>query len=62
MIDICGIGGDGLKIFNIFMFVVFVVVVVGGKVVKYGNCLVFSVSGSVDVLEVVGVNLVLILE
>lgn len=56
LVDICGIGGDGFLIFNIFMVVVFVVVVVGVKVVKYGNCFVFSKVGFVDVLEVLGFN------
>lgn len=51
LIDICGIGGDGGKIFNIFIVVVIVVASGGVKVVKYGNCVVLSKSGSVDVLS-----------
>lgn len=62
VVDVVGIGGDGVNIFNVFLVVFFVVVVVGGKVVKYGNCVVFGKSGSVDLLEVVGIYLELIFE
>lgn len=55
VVDICGIGGDGIFIFNILMVLVIVVLVVGVKIVKYGNCFVFFKSGSVDVLEVLEV-------
>lgn len=55
LVDIVGIGGDGLYIFNIFICVMFVVVVVGVCVVKYGNCSVLFKFGSVDVVEVLGV-------
>lgn len=51
VVDICGIGGDGVFMFNILMVSVIVVFVVGVKVVKYGNWVVFFKSGSVDVLE-----------
>lgn len=62
LIDIVGIGGDGLYMFNIFICVMFVVVVVGVKVVKYGNCSVLFKFGSVDVVEVLGVIIELCLE
>lgn len=56
-VDIVGIGGDGLYMFNILIVLMFVMVVVGVKVVKYGNCGVLSKFGSVDVFEVFGVNI-----
>lgn len=43
--------------FNISIILVFVLVGVGVKVVKYGNCVVFSKIGSVDLLEELGVNI-----
>lgn len=62
LIDIVGIGGDGFNLFNVFLVLVFVVVVVGGYVVKYGNCGVLFKSGSVDLIEKVGINLDMKLE
>lgn len=47
--DNCGIGGDKFNSFNISIMLVFVFVVVGILVVKYGNRSIFSCLGSVDV-------------
>lgn len=57
LIDNCGIGGDGLKMINISMIVVFIVSFMGLFMVKYGLRSVFSYSGSVDLLENLGVNI-----
>lgn len=55
-VDIVGIGGDGSNSINIFIVSVFVVAVCGLKVVKYGNCSVFSKFGLFDLLAVFGIN------
>lgn len=55
-VDIVGIGGDGSNSINIFIVSAFVVVVCGLKVVKYGNCSVFSKFGLFDLLVVFGIN------
>lgn len=59
VLDIVGTGGDGMSLFNVSTAAALVACAAGATVAKHGNRAATGKSGSADVLEEAGVNIIL---